>query len=99
VSTLSASRRKEQASLRSSESKRLRLFQQLDHTLQYSPDTAAIEIAMIEAERDLRLRYRNEIRFRFLPAWCFFAGTETENHGLIGQGNRRAPFHPESAEV
>src|SRR5438477_12238436 len=46
-SSFSASRRKEQAScLRSPESKRLRIFQQLDHTPQSSHGTAAIETAM-----------------------------------------------------
>jgi len=36
------------------------LFQQLDHALQQAPRAAAIKAAMIETERNLRLRYWNE---------------------------------------
>jgi hypothetical protein len=36
------------------------LFQQLDHTLQQAPRAAAIKAAMIETERNLRLRYWNK---------------------------------------
>src|SRR6267142_483459 len=46
--------------LRSPESEGVGLFQQLDHTLQQAPRAAAIEAAMIETERNLRLRYWNE---------------------------------------
>ena len=54
---------------------------------------------MIETERNLRLRYWNEFRFRFIPARCFSADAKTENHGLIGEGDRRAPFNSEGTEV
>src|SRR4029077_18129898 len=75
------------------------LLQHLDHMLQQAPRAAAIEAAMIETERNLRLRYWNKFRFRFIPARCVFAGAKTKNHGLIGEGARRAPSNPEGTEV
>src|SRR5437870_2272912 len=77
----------------------LRTFQQLDHALQQSPGAAAIEAAMIEAQGDLRFGHRNKLRFRFIPARRLFAGAKTQNHGLIGEGDWRAPFHPKGAEI
>ena len=37
--------------------------------------------------------------FRFVPGRNLFADAETEQQRLIGQGNRRAPFHSENAEL
>ena len=42
------------------ESELRRVFQQLDHALQQAAGAAAIEAAMIETKRNLRLGYWNE---------------------------------------
>src|SRR5258705_13525206 len=49
-----------QAACAPPESKLRGLFQQLDHALQQAPRAAAIKAAMVETERNLRLRCWNE---------------------------------------
>src|SRR2546421_8969477 len=77
----------------------LRIFQQLDHALEQSPRPTAIQAAMIEAQGDLRFRFRNEFLFCSVPRRSFLSNTEPENHRLIGQGNWRAPVETKGSEV
>src|SRR5437870_6397243 len=77
----------------------LRLFQQLDHALEQTGRAAAVDTAMIEAERDLCFGLGDKFLFRFVPDWNLSPGAETEEQSLIGQGNRRAPFDPERSEI
>ena len=51
---------RETRALPGGESELRRIFQQLDHALQQSAGAAAIEAAMIETKRNLRLGYWNE---------------------------------------
>ena len=54
---------------------------------------------MIEAERQLGLRHRDELLFLIAPARRLFARAEAEQESLIGQRNRRAPVEAERAEI
>src|ERR1017187_6634679 len=67
--------------------------------LEQTPGAAAIQAAVIEAQRQLRCRHWNEFFLRFIPARNFLADTEPEQHGLIGQWNRRPPFNSERSEI
>src|SRR5436305_12413118 len=80
-------------------SKFLRIFQQLDHAFEKTRCAAAVDTAVIEAERNLGFSLRNEFLLRFVPGRDFFPGAETEEQCLIGQGNRRAPFDTKRSEI
>src|SRR5437899_7481902 len=77
------------------ESKFCWILQQLDHAFEQTTGTAAVDAAMVEAQCNLRFGFGNEFLFRFVPRRNFFADTEAEQQRLIGQGNRRSPFHSE----
>src|SRR5437763_7975670 len=77
----------------------LRLFQQLDHALEQTGRAAAVDTAVIEAERDLCFDLGDKFFFRFVPRRNLFPGAKTEEQSLIGQGNRRAPFDTERSEI
>lgn len=54
---------------------------------------------MVKAQCDLRFGFGDEFVFRFVPRRDLFADAEAQQQRLIGQGNRRAPFNSEDAEV
>ena len=53
---------------------------------------------MIEAQGHLRFGDRYKLVLRFVPERNFLSGPQTEQHGLIGQGNGRAPLDAERSE-
>jgi len=76
-----------------------RVAEQLDDVLQETSSPAAVEAAMIEAEREFGLRSGNELLSPLAPNGCFLSGAEAEKKRLIGQGNGRSPIQAESAEI
>src|SRR5206468_1841271 len=76
-----------------------RSAEQLDDVPQESPRPAAVEAAMIEAEREFGLRGGNELLFLLAPRGRFLSGAEAEQKRLIGQGNWRAPIQAKGAEI
>src|SRR6266487_2791159 len=75
------------------------IFQQFDYTFEQAPGAAAVDAAMVEAQCDLRLSLWNKLLFIFIPRRNFFPSAEAEQECLIGQRNRRAPFHSERSEI
>jgi hypothetical protein len=62
----------------------LRWFsQEFDDALQQSPRTSAVEAAVIEAQRNLRFRARDEFAFFFIPRWNFPAHAESQQQSLV----------------
>src|SRR5438874_2821974 len=77
----------------------LGIFEQLDHAFEQTRRAATVDTAMIEAQCDLRFGLGNKLFLRFIPRRRFLSRAETEEQGLIGQGNRRAPFDPKRSEI
>src|SRR4029077_17640308 len=76
-----------------------RRAEQLDYLLQETPGSAAVQAAMIEAEREFGLRSGNELLFFLAPNGRFLSCAEAEKQRLIGQGNGCSPIQAESAEI
>src|SRR5215470_2407267 len=75
------------------------IFEKLDDAFEQTTGAAAVDAAMVETQGDLRFSFWYEFVFCFVPRRDLFTGAKAEQQCLVGQWNRRTPFHPENAEI